>query len=135
MAASRDPGLRSKIAVKANDQRLDPVGTCVGMRGSRVQAVTGELAGERVDIVLWALEPAQFVINSMAPAEVSSIVVDEDKRSMDLVVTEDQLAQAIGRNGQNIRLASELTGWELNILTEEKKLEKNKEEYLEEIIY
>ena len=129
MSASRDPGLRSKIAVKANDQRLDPVGTCVGMRGSRVQAVTGELAGERVDIVLWALEPAQFVINSMAPAEVSSIVVDEDKRSMDLVVTEDQLAQAIGRNGQNIRLASELTGWELNILTEEQSEEKNKEEY------
>jgi N utilization substance protein A len=129
MSASRDPGLRSKIAVKANDQRLDPVGPCVGMRGSRVQAVTGELAGERVDIVLWALEPAQFVINSMAPAEVSSIVVDEDKRSMDLVVTEDQLAQAIGRNGQNIRLASELTGWELNILTEEQSEEKNKEEY------
>jgi len=129
MSASRDPGLRSKIAVKANDQRLDPVGTCVGMWGSRVQAVTGELAGERVDIVLWALEPAQFVINSMAPAEVSSIVVDEDKRSMDLVVTEDQLAQAIGRNGQNIRLASELTGWELNILTEEQSEEKNKEEY------
>jgi len=129
MSASRDPGLRSKIAVKANDQRLDPVGTCVGMRGSRVQAVTGELAGERVDIVLWALEPAQFVINSMAPAEVSSIVVDEDKRSMDLVVTEDQLAQAIGRNGQNIRLASELTGWQLNILTEEQSEEKNKEEY------
>jgi N utilization substance protein A len=129
MSASRDPGLRSKIAVKANDQRLDPVGTCVGMRGSRVQAVTGELAGERVDIVLWSLEPAQFVINSMAPAEVSSIVVDEDKRSMDLVVTEDQLAQAIGRNGQNIRLASELTGWELNILTEEQSEEKSKEEY------
>ena len=129
MAASRDPGLRSKIAVKANDQRLDPVGTCVGMRGSRVQAVTSELAGERVDIVLWSIEPAQFVINAMAPAEVSSIVVDEDKRSMDLVVTEDQLAQAIGRNGQNIRLASELTGWELNILTEEESDQKNKEEY------
>ena len=129
MSASRDPGMRSKIAVKANDQRLDPVGTCVGMRGSRVQAVTGELAGERVDIVLWSIEPAQFVINAMAPAEVSSIVVDEDKRSMDLVVTEDQLAQAIGRNGQNIRLASELTGWELNILTEEESDQKNKEEY------
>ena len=129
MSASRDPGLRSKIAVKANDQRLDPVGTCVGMRGSRVQAVTGELAGERVDIVLWSIEPAQFVINAMAPAEVSSIVVDEDKRSMDLVVIEDQLAQAIGRNGQNIRLASELTGWELNILTEEESDQKNKEEY------
>ena len=129
MAASRDPGLRSKIAVKANDQRLDPVGTCVGMRGSRVQAVTSELAGERVDIVLWSIEPAQFVINAMAPAEVSSIVVDEDKHSMDLVVSEDQLAQAIGRNGQNIRLASELTGWELNILTEEQSDQKNKEEY------
>jgi N utilization substance protein A len=129
MAASRDPGLRSKIAVKANDQRLDPVGTCVGMRGSRVQAVTSELAGERVDIVLWSIEPAQFVINAMAPAEVSSIIVDEDKHSMDLVVAEDQLAQAIGRNGQNIRLASELTGWELNILTEEQSDQKTKEEY------
>ncbi len=129
MAASRDPGLRSKIAVKANDQRLDPVGTCVGMRGSRVQAVTSELAGERVDIVLWSIEPAQFVINAMAPAEVSSIVVDEDKHRMDLVVAEDQLAQAIGRNGQNIRLASELTGWELNILTEEQSDQKTKEEY------
>ena len=129
MAASRDPGLRSKIAVKANDQRLDPVGTCVGMRGSRVQAVTSELAGERVDIILWSIEPAQFVINAMAPAEVSSIVVDEDKHSMDLVVAEDQLAQAIGRNGQNIRLASELTGWELNILTEEQSDQKKKEEY------
>ena len=129
MAASRDPGLRSKIAVKANDQRLDPVGTCVGMRGSRVQAVTSELAGERVDIILWSIEPAQFVINAMAPAEVSSIVVDEDKHSMDLVVVEDQLAQAIGRNGQNIRLASELTGWELNILTEEQSDQKTKEEY------
>ena len=129
MSASRDPGLRSKIAVKANDQRLDPVGTCVGMRGSRVQAVTGELAGERVDIVLWSIEPAQFVINAMAPAEVSSIVVDEDKHSMDLVVSEDQLAQAIGRGGQNIRLASELTGWELNILSEEESDQKTKEEY------
>ena len=129
MAASRDPGLRSKIAVKANDQRLDPVGTCVGMKGSRVQAVTSELAGERVDIILWSIEPAQFVINAMAPAEVSSIVVDEDKHSMDLVVVEDQLAQAIGRNGQNIRLASELTGWELNILTEEQSDQKKEEEY------
>ena len=129
MSASRDPGLRSKIAVKANDQRLDPVGTCVGMRGSRVQAVTGELAGERVDIVLWSIEPAQFVINAMAPAEVTSIVVDEDKHSMDLAVSEDQLAQAIGRGGQNIRLASELTGWELNILTEEESDQKTKDEY------
>ena len=129
MAASRDPGLRSKIAVKANDQRLDPVGTCVGMRGSRVQAVTGELAGERVDIALWSIEPAQFVINAMAPAEISSIMVDEDKKSMDLVVSEDQLAQAIGRNGQNIRLATELTGWELNILSEEEFDQKTKDEY------
>jgi N utilization substance protein A len=124
MSASRDPGMRSKIAVKANDQRLDPVGTCVGMRGSRVQAVTGELAGERVDIILWSMDPAQFVINAMAPAEIASVVVDEDKRSMDLVVNEDQLAQAIGRNGQNIRLASELSGWELNILTEEESTKK-----------
>jgi N utilization substance protein A len=130
MSASRDPGLRSKIAVKANDQRLDPVGTCVGMRGSRVQAVTGELAGERVDIVLWSIEPAQFVINAMAPAEVTSIVVDEDKHSMDLAVSEEQLAQAIGRGGQNIRLASELTGWELNILTEEESDQKTKDEYV-----
>ena len=129
MSASRDPGLRSKIAVKANDQRLDPVGTCVGMRGSRVQAVTGELAGERVDIVLWSIEPAQFVINAMAPAEVTSIVVDEDKHSMDLAVSEEQLAQAIGRGGQNIRLASELTGWELNILTEKESDQKTKDEY------
>lgn len=128
-AAARDPGLRSKIAVKSNDQRLDPVGTCVGMRGSRVQAVTSELAGERVDIVLWSMEPAQFVINAMAPAEVSSIVVDEDAHSMDVVVHEEQLAQAIGRNGQNVRLASELTGWTLNILTEEEAEKKHEEEY------
>ena len=128
--AARDPGLRSKIAVKANDQRLDPVGTCVGMRGSRVQAVTGELAGERVDIVLWSMEPAQFVINAMAPAEVSSIVVDEDAHSMDVVVDEEQLAQAIGRNGQNVRLASELTGWTLNILTIDEAAKKNEEEYI-----
>ena len=128
-AAARDPGLRSKIAVKTNDQRLDPVGTCVGMRGSRVQAVTGELAGERVDIVLWSMEPAQFVINAMAPAEVSSIVVDEDAHSMDVVVDEEQLALAIGRNGQNVRLASELTGWTLNILTVDQAAQKNQEEY------
>lgn len=128
-AAARDPGLRSKIAVKANDQRLDPVGTCVGMRGSRVQAVTGELAGERVDIVLWSMEPAQFVINAMAPAEVSSIVVDEDAHSMEVVVDEEQLAQAIGRMGQNVRLASELTGWTLNILTIDEAAKKSEEEY------
>lgn len=128
-SAARDPGLRSKIAVKTNDQRLDPVGTCVGMRGSRVQAVTGELAGERVDIILWSMDPAQFVINAMAPAEVSSIVVDEDAHSMDVVVSEDQLAQAIGRSGQNVRLASELTGWTLNILTEEEAAQKHEEEH------
>lgn len=128
-SAARDPGLRSKIAVKANDQRLDPVGTCVGMRGSRVQAVTAELAGERVDIVLWSMEPAQFVINAMAPAEVSSIVVNEDTHSMDVVVDEEQLALAIGRSGQNVRLASELTGWTLNILTVEEAAQKNQDEY------
>jgi N utilization substance protein A len=128
-SAARDPGLRSKIAVKSNDQRLDPVGTCVGMRGSRVQAVTAELAGERVDIVLWSMEPAQFVINAMSPAEVSSIVVDEDAHSMDVVVEEDQLALAIGRNGQNVRLASELTSWTLNILTVDQAAQKNQEEY------
>ncbi len=128
-SAARDPGLRSKIAVKSNDQRIDPVGTCVGMRGSRVQAVTGELAGERVDIILWSMEPAQFVINAMSPAEVSSIVLDEDAHSMDVVVNEEQLALAIGRNGQNVRLASELTGWTLNILTEEQAATKNQEEY------
>ena len=128
-AAARDPGLRSKIAVKTNDQRLDPVGTCVGMRGSRVQAVTGELAGERVDIVLWSMEPAQFVINAMSPAEVASIVVDEDEHSMDAVVEEEQLALAIGRNGQNVRLASELTGWTLNILTVDQAAQKNQDEF------
>ena len=128
-AAARDPGLRSKIAVKSNDQRIDPVGTCVGMRGSRVQAVTGELAGERVDIVLWSMEPAQFVINAMSPAEVSSIVVDEDAHSMDVVVAEEQLALAIGRNGQNVRLASELTGWTLNILTVDEADKKTQTEY------
>jgi N utilization substance protein A len=128
-AAARDPGLRSKIAVKSNDQRIDPVGTCVGMRGSRVQAVTGELAGERVDIVLWSMEPAQFVINAMSPAEVASIVVDEDAHSMDVVVDEEQLALAIGRNGQNVRLASELTGWTLNILTVEEADKKNQVEH------
>ena len=118
-AAARDPGARAKIAVKSNDPRIDPIGTCVGMRGSRVQAVTGELAGERVDIILWSADPAQFVINALAPAEVSSIVVDEEKHSMDVVVDEEMLAQAIGRGGQNVRLASELTGWELNIMTSE----------------
>ena len=114
--AARDPGYRAKIAVKANDPRLDPIGACVGMRGSRVQAISNELAGERVDIILWNDNEAQFVINAMAPAEIQSIVVDEDKHSMDVAVATDSLSQAIGRGGQNVRLATELTGWELNIL-------------------
>ncbi|EXI74052.1 MAG TPA: transcription termination factor NusA [Candidatus Accumulibacter phosphatis] len=118
-AAARDPGMRAKIAVKSNDQRIDPIGTCVGMRGSRVTAVTNELAGERVDIVLWSADPAQFVVGALAPAEVSSIVVDEDKHSMDVVVDEQNLAIAIGRGGQNVRLASEMTGWTINLMTEE----------------
>ena len=118
-AAARDAGVRAKIAVKSNDQRVDPIGTCVGMRGMRVTAVTNELAGERVDIVLWSADPAQFVIGDLAPAEVSSIVVDEDKHSMDVVVDEDNLAIAIGRGGQNVRLASEMTGWTINLMTEE----------------
>ncbi|OHC90259.1 MAG: transcription termination factor NusA, partial [Sideroxydans sp. RIFOXYB12_FULL_59_6] len=113
VSASRDPGSRAKIAVRTNDQRLDPIGTCVGMRGSRVQAVTTELAGERVDIILWSDDPATFVINALAPAEVTSIMVDEDKHSMDVVVEEENLAQAIGRGGQNVRLATELAGWEI----------------------
>ncbi len=117
LGAARDPGLRAKIAVKSNDSRIDPVGACVGMRGSRVQAVSNELAGERVDIILWDENPAQFVVNAMSPAEVVSIVVDEDSHSMDIAVDEDKLSQAIGRGGQNIRLASELTGWELNVMT------------------
>jgi N utilization substance protein A len=127
-AAARDAGVRAKIAVKSNDQRIDPIGTCVGMRGSRVQAVTSELAGERVDIILWSPDAAQFVINALAPADVMSIVVDEESRSMDIVVDEDNLAQAIGRSGQNVRLASELTGWELNIMTEEESKQKSEEE-------
>lgn len=127
-AAARDPGSRAKIAVKSNDPRIDPIGTCVGMRGSRVQAVTSELAGERVDIILWNSDPAQFVINALAPAEVSGIVVDEEKHSMDIVVDEENLAQAIGRSGQNVRLASELTGWELNLMTVEESKKKSEDE-------
>ena len=126
--AARDPGSRAKIAVKTNDGRIDPVGACVGMRGSRVQAVSGELAGERIDIVLWNENPAQLTINAMAPAEVSSIIIDEDAHSMDIAVHEDNLAQAIGRGGQNVRLASELTGWSLNIMTEEEAAEKQEAE-------
>lgn len=118
MAAARDPGSRAKIAVKTNDGRIDPIGACVGMRGARVQAVSNELGGERIDIILWDDNPAQLVINAMAPAEVSSIVVDEEKHSMDIIVLEEQLSQAIGRAGQNVRLASELTGWTLNVMTE-----------------
>lgn len=114
---ARDPGLRAKIAVHAKDRRIDPVGACVGMRGSRVQSVSNELAGERIDIILWDENPAQFVINAMAPADIESIVQDEDNDSMDLAVSEDMLAKAIGKGGQNIRLASELTGWELNVMT------------------
>ncbi|HCR1046252.1 TPA: transcription termination/antitermination protein NusA [Enterobacter hormaechei] len=116
-AAARDPGSRAKIAVKTNDKRIDPVGACVGMRGARVQAVSTELGGERIDIVLWDDNPAQFVINAMAPADVASIVVDEDKHTMDIAVEVGNLAQAIGRNGQNVRLASQLSGWELNVMT------------------
>jgi N utilization substance protein A len=115
--AARDPGLRAKIAVLAKESRIDPVGACVGMRGSRVQAVTNELAGERVDIILWDEDPARFAINAMAPAEVMSIVVDEDAHSMDIAVEDSQLSQAIGRSGQNVRLASQLTGWELNVMS------------------
>ncbi len=117
LGSARDPGLRAKIAVRSNDSRIDAVGACVGMRGSRVQAVSNELAGERVDIILWDENSAQFVINAMSPAEVVSIVVDEDAHSMDIAVEEDKLSQAIGRGGQNIRLASELSGWELNVMT------------------
>ncbi len=134
LGAARDPGLRAKIAVKSNDPRIDPVGACVGMRGSRVQAVSNELAGERVDIILYDENPAQFVVNAMSPAEVLSIVVDEDAHSMDIAVEEDKLSQAIGRGGQNIRLASELTGWELNVMTEsdaEQKSETEMRELLE----
>ena len=116
IGAARDPGSRAKLAVMSNDPRLDPVGACVGMRGSRVQSVTNELAGERVDIILWNPSEAQYVINAMSPAEIQSIVVDEDKHSMDLAVSSDNLSQAIGRGGQNVRLASQLTGWELNVL-------------------
>ncbi|UJB31547.1 transcription termination factor NusA [Chromobacterium sp. Beijing] len=127
-AAVRDAGMRAKIAVKANDARIDPQGTCIGMRGSRVQSVSQELGGERIDIVLWAPEPAQFVINALSPAEVSRIMVDEDNHSMDVVVEEEQLALAIGRSGQNVKLAAELTGWYLNIMTVAEAEEKHQAE-------
>ncbi len=128
LGAARDPGSRAKIAVQTNDGRIDPVGACVGMRGSRVQAVSGELAGERIDIVLWDENPAQLTINAMAPAEVASIVLDEETHSMDIAVTESNLAQAIGRGGQNVRLASDLCGWSLNIMTEDEAAQKLEEE-------
>ncbi len=126
--AARDPGSRAKIAVKTNDGRIDPVGACVGMRGARVQAVSNELDGERIDIVLWDDNPAQLVINAMAPAEVESIIVDEETRSMDVAVAEESLAMAIGRNGQNVRLASELTGWKINVMTTDEAESKQQEE-------
>jgi N utilization substance protein A len=127
-ACARDPGDRAKIAVLAHDNRTDPIGACIGMRGSRVQAVTNELNGERVDIVLWSDNPAQFVINAMAPAEVQSIIVDEEKHSMDLAVAEDRLAQAIGKGGQNVRLASRLSGWQLNVMTQDQVTAKSEAE-------
>nr|VFJ92115.1 MAG: NusA antitermination factor [Candidatus Kentron sp. H]VFJ93011.1 MAG: NusA antitermination factor [Candidatus Kentron sp. H]VFJ99865.1 MAG: NusA antitermination factor [Candidatus Kentron sp. H] len=124
MGAARDPGLRAKIGVRTHEPRIDPVGACVGMRGARVQAVSNELAGERVDIILWDENPAQYVINAMSPAEVASIVVDEEAGSMDVAVSEEHLSQAIGRGGQNVRLASQLTGWELNVMTDRQAVEK-----------
>jgi N utilization substance protein A len=128
-AAARDSGMRAKIAVKSNDPRVDPIGTCVGMRGSRVTAVTNELSGERVDIILWSADPAQFVIGALAPAEVQSILVDEEKHAMDVVVDEDNLAIAIGRGGQNVRLASELTGWTINLMTVEESQKRSESEH------
>jgi len=127
-AAARDPGSRAKIVVSTNDGRIDPVGACVGMRGSRVQVVSNELANERIDIILWDDNPAQLVINSMAPAEVASIIVDEDNHTMDIAVEEDNLAQAIGRGGQNVRLSSELTGWTINVMSEEDAAAKQQQE-------
>lgn len=137
LSAARDPGLRAKIAVRSNDSKIDPVGACVGIRGSRVQSVSNEIAGERVDITKWAEDPAQFVINALSPAEVESILVDEDNHVMDVVVDESQLSQAIGRGGQNVRLASEVTGWEINILTADQADEKvanESQEMLEDLM-
>ncbi|MBK1644748.1 transcription termination/antitermination protein NusA [Thiocapsa imhoffii] len=133
LGAARDPGSRAKIAVRTADTRIDPVGACVGMRGSRVQAVSNELNGERVDIILWDENPAQYVINAMSPADVVSIVIDEEARSMDVAVKEENLAQAIGRNGQNVRLASQLTGWELNVMNEEAAAAKGEQEALRSV--
>ena len=128
MGCARDPGSRAKIGVRSNVARIDPVGACVGMRGSRVQAVSNELAGERVDIIMWDENPAQFVINAMSPAEVVSIVVDEESKAMDVAVHEEQLSQAIGRGGQNVRLASQLARWQINVMTEQQADEKNEVE-------
>ena len=127
-ACARDPGLRAKIAVKSNDQRIDPIGTCVGLRGSRVTAVRNEIGGEQIDIIVWAADPAQFVVAALQPAEVVSIVVDEDSHAMEVVVDENNLAIAIGRNGQNVKLASELAGWAINLMSEQESAEKNAEE-------
>ena len=127
-AVSRDPGWRAKMAVKTNDGRLDPIGACIGMRGARVQAVSNELGGERVDVIFWDDNPAQLIINAMAPAEVVSIVMDEDSRTMEIAVADDQLSQAIGRSGQNVRLASELSGWELNVMTDSEAQSKSQQE-------
>jgi len=133
MSAARDVGFRAKIAVRANDPRLDPIGACVGMRGGRVQAVTNELNGERIDIIMWDPNDAQFVINAMAPAEVTNIMVDEDSHTMDIAVEDEQLSQAIGKSGQNVRLASELTGWELNVMTQSEMSEKHELESRDQI--
>src|SRR5690606_10206693 len=128
MSAARDPGQRAKIAVRSKDKRIDPQGACIGMRGARVQAVTNELGGEKVDIVLWDGNPRQFVINVMAPAEVVAIIVDEDAHAMDIAVHEEDLAKAIGRGGQNVRLASQLTGWTLNVMTDSDIQERQQQE-------
>ena len=127
-AAARDPGSRAKIVVSTNDGRIDPVGACVGMRGSRVQVVSGELSNERIDIILWDDNPAQLVINAMSPAEVASIIMDEDSNTMDVAVEEENLSRAIGRNGQNVRLSAELTGWTINVMSEEDAAEKQEQE-------
>ena len=129
-AIARDPGSRTKIAVKTNDNRIDPVGACVGMRGSRVQAVSNELGNERLDIVIWDDDPAQLLINSMGPADITSIVLDEVKGTMDVAVTQETLAQAIGKSGQNVRLSSQITGWKLNVIDEDSAEEKEEEKNL-----
>jgi len=133
LGAARDPGSRAKVSVKSNDLRIDPVGACVGMRGSRVQTISNELNGERIDVILWSDNDAQFVINAMAPAEIDSIVVDEDKHTMDVAVSADSLSQAIGRGGQNVRLATELTGWELNV-RDANEVNKDTEEELQKLV-